>query len=254
MLKIVITLLTISIVGGGSFALYKGTRYQKEAVPTAVKLAELTQQTVEGTTQGTAGEPEVEIVPPIELNLQMDFYAQAPFGNWDYPWQEACEEASILLVANEYFGHNWTVEQFNDQILEMVEWEKDRFGDYWHTTAAQTAEILRDELGLESVVHKNPTLNDVKKILAKGHFIVGFFDGKKLGNPFYKNGGPVYHVMVVKGYKADGKIITHDVGTRRGEDYVYTWATIENALHDYAEPMEDGEKVMLEVLPPGYGF
>ena len=83
------------------------------------------------------------------------------------------------------------------------------------------------------------------------------FEGKVIGNPNYKNGGPVYHAMVIKGYEdktADPgsvqKIITHDVGTRKGEDYVYKWSTLQNALHDWNEPMKNGAKRMLEVLPP----
>jgi len=180
----------------------------------------------------------------------MTFYPQAPFGNWDMPWQEACEEASVLLVANEYKSENWTAEEFNDQILKLVEWEKKTFGDYKHTTVKETARILNEYLGLKTLIYENPTYEDVRKIIARGHFVVMTFDGKKIGNPFYKNGGPVYHAMVIKGYKSGVKVITADVGTRRGEDYVYPWETLQNALHDYAVPMSDGAKRMIEVIPP----
>ncbi len=187
---------------------------------------------------------------PLSLNLDIPFYTQAPFSNWDNPWQEACEEASVLLIANAYYDHNWTREQFNDQILKLVEWEKKRFGDYKHTSVEQTAEILADYLGLKTVIVENPSYEDIMKTLNKGHLIVMTFAGKKIGNPNYKNGGPVYHAMVVKGYKEGKKVITHDVGTRKGENYVYRWSVLQNALHDWAEPIESGEKRMIEVLPP----
>ncbi|MBI4836405.1 MAG: C39 family peptidase [Candidatus Abawacabacteria bacterium] len=186
---------------------------------------------------------------PTELNLKMSFYSQAPFGNWSLPWQEACEEASALLVANMYQKKNWNIDEFNQQILRIVEWEKGHFGAYEHTSVAQTVEMLDQYLGLKSVVHENPTFEDIKKVLAKGHFVIMPLAGRKLGNPFYTNGGPVYHMLVVKGYK-DGKIITHDVGTRRGANYVFTWEIIDNALHDYAEPIEQGDARIIEVLPP----
>lgn len=187
---------------------------------------------------------------PEELNLSAVFYAQAPFGNWDYPWEEACEEASVLLAANAYYGHNWTASQFNDEILKLVDWEVETFGDYVHTTVAQTSQILTEYLRLSVKVHENPSYDDIRSIIANGHLIVAPFAGKLLYNPFYKNGGPVYHMMLIKGYKNGDKIITHDVGTRRGEDYVYKWGVLDNALHDYDEPIESGAQKIIEILPP----
>lgn len=186
---------------------------------------------------------------PQELNLQMTFYPQAPLANWDLPWQEACEEASVLLIANEYQRHQWTVEQFNQQILQMVDWENKTFGDYKHTTMAQTAKILNQYLHLQTKIYRDPDLATIKKVLAKGHFIVMPFAGKELANPYYKNGGPVYHVFVIKGFTADNHLIANDVGTKRGENDLYAWTLLQSAMHDYAEPIDQGAKEMIEVLP-----
>ena len=187
---------------------------------------------------------------PPELNLDAPFYSQAPFGNWDFPWQEACEEASILLAANVYGQHNWTRAQFNDQILQMVAWEKDKFGTYTDTTVAQTAQIVNDYLHLKTITHENPTYEDVQAILQKGHFIVMFFAGKELKNPNFNNGGPTYHALLVKGYKAGQKIITNDVGTKNGANYVYSWSILQSAMHDFDIPIDNGAKRILEILPP----
>jgi hypothetical protein len=135
---------------------------------------------------------------PNELNLDAPFYTQAPFSDWGYPWQEACEEASMLLAANVYGKHNWTRAEFNDQILKMVEWEKKEFGTYLDTTVAQNAKIFNDFLGIKTITHKNPTLDDIKQILNKGHFIIMFVAGKELNNPNFTNGGPIYHAILVK--------------------------------------------------------
>ena len=58
-------------------------------------------------------------------------------------------------------------------------------------------------------------------------------------------------MLVIKGYNAETmQIVTHDVGTRNGEDYVYDWSVIENALHDWHD--DDillGDKKIIEVLP-----
>ena len=42
-------------------------------------------------------------VLPVEYNLAVPFQPQAPFANWDMPYQEACEEAS-LIMADAYFA------------------------------------------------------------------------------------------------------------------------------------------------------
>jgi len=255
---LIIIPIILAILAGSAFAFMSYHKYWKEAVPVAVDFSSIEKtkpqslpESQQGALPGESPETAAGLAEaPSELNLKMTFYAQAPFGNWDYPWQEACEEASILLVANTYFDYQWTREQFNDQILKMVDWENKYFGDYKHTDVDETVVMLKKYLKLDSVVHENPTFEDVQKTLAKGHIIVMTFAGKHLGNPFFKNGGPIYHAMVIKGYKAGEKIITEDVGTRNGEDYVYSWETIDNALHDYYQPIENGAKRMIEVLPP----
>lgn len=259
---IIVAGLAVAIIGGGAYFGLKSFKYAKESVPEPIDSRTLAIAPAQNNLPPRDGEAPGKEVPateetapvipslPEELNLKMTFYSQAPFGNWDYPWQEACEEASVLLVANEYLGRDWTAEEFNEEILKLVDWENETFGDYEHTSVNQTVRILNEYLDLKTLVYDDPTYEDVQKILNRGHFIVMTFAGKRLGNPFYKNGGPLYHAMVIKGYKQKEKIITSDVGTRRGEDYVYSWKTIENALHDYAEPIEDGEKRMIEVIPP----
>lgn len=253
-LKMFFVFAMTALLVSGAYVLYRSWRYAKEPVPAAVNLITYTEksQGIQTPTQtGTQTEQVTtkQTLPP-ELNFKMDFYSQAPFGNWDFPWQEACEEASSLLIANVYYNHHWTITQFNDQILKMVQWEMKNFGDYKDTPVAQIRQMLKEYLGLDSVVHENPTFEDVQRILAKGHLIIMTFAGKKLGNPNYHNGGPIYHAMVIKGYKEGQKVITEDVGTRNGEDYVYDWSVLQNALHDYTNPIESGAKRMIEVLPP----
>lgn len=240
------------IIGVLGLVLFFGARhfipkYFPERVPDAVDFHQVSAVP----TEDVAGvQSEGVSILPKEINLAAPFYSQAPFADWAFPWQEACEEASILLAANVYFDYQWTREQFNDEILKMVDWQEERFGTYLDTTAAQVQEILKDYLSLDSIVHENPTFEDVQTMLNKGHFGVMFFSGKQLNNPNFKNGGPLYHAVLIKGYKGNQRVVTHDVGTRKGENYVYAWKTLEYAMHDFATPIESGEKRMLEILPP----
>lgn len=255
-----IVVLILGAAGVGHYV-FRQLQFQKENVPAAVEISQIerSQQAapgVSGPTQATQAATQEKIQVPAELNLKMTFYSQAPFGDWSEPWQEACEEASILLIANTYYHHDWTRENFRDEILKLVTWEDQNFGDYRNTSAAQISRMLKEYLGLKSVIHADPTFEDVRQVLARGHLIVMTFAGKMIGNPNYKNGGPVYHAMVIKGYKtgaatgATDKVITEDVGTKNGEDYVYSWSTLRRALHDFSDPIESGKKFMIEVLPP----
>lgn len=249
----VAAIFAIIIVSYGLSLLIRKFSYQKENVPVAVNIESIKPTTTSVHRNLPINAPIIKTVAPEipkELNLAMMFYSQAPFVDWSEPWQNACEEASILLVANTYYNHYWTKEQFRDQILALVGWENKNFGDYKSTNAQQISKMLEDFLKLKSIIHINPTFEDVQKILSHGHLIVMTFDGRELGNPFFTNGGPDYHALVIKGYKEGEKVITEDVGTQHGENYVYTWKTLINANHDYTTPIANGAKVMIEVLPP----
>jgi hypothetical protein len=72
--------------------------------------------------------------------------------------------------------------------------------------------------------------------------------GRQLGNPNYKQPGPLYHMLVIKGYKKNGDFITNDSGTRKGADYIYQADVIMQAMHDWnGGKVKTGKKVMLIV-------
>lgn len=259
MIKLFYPILAIVIVLGG-YQIYKYQKYHIPAAPASTSLEEIQKETdkaepetktVESTDSEKVALPPKPGAPAAMLNIDIPFFSQAPHGNWDYPWQEACEEASVLLVANAYQNLNLNVDTFNTELLRLVGWEMDYFGAYEHTSVAQTVEMIKINYGLETVVHENPTFEDFQKILSEGHLIVAPMAGKLLYNPYFKNGGPVYHMIVVKGYDANKmQIVTHDVGTRSGANYVYSWSTISNALHDYhPTDISLGAKKIIEVLP-----
>lgn len=219
--------------------------------PETINFLELQETTIKGVKE----EPSVKPRPAREvrdsLNIEVPFFSQAPHANWDYPWQEACEEASVLNVANLYKAMNLNVDTFNTELLRLVEWEKSYFGGYEHTSIAQTAEMIKLQYNLRTEIHENPSFDDIKKIISNGHIIVAPFAGKLLYNPNFKNGGPNYHMLVIKGYDTEKmQIITNDVGTRKGSNYTYDWTVIENALHDWNEPdITLGAKKIIEVFP-----
>ena len=195
---------------------------------------------------------QIEDQEKTSLNIDIPFYTQAPHSNWDYPWQEACEEASVLLVANAFNGLDLNLEEYNTELLRLVDWEMEVFGAYEHKTVEQTTQMISENYDLETATHANPSFEDIQAILNRGNLIIAPLAGKLLGNPNFRNGGPVYHMLVIKGYDAEKmQIVTHDVGTRNGADYVYSWETIQNALHDWHDnDILEGPSLLIEVVQP----
>lgn len=185
---------------------------------------------------------------PAEINLAVPFTSQAPFGNWDLPYKESCEEASALML--DYFYRNLSLNPAiaNQEILKLVDWQKIKFGAYEDTDAAQTAQMLREYFGYKNVrVSYDISIEDIKKELALGRPVIVPAAGQLLPNPFFRQPGPLYHMLVIKGYK-NGKFITNDPGTRRGADFIYSYEGLYNAIHDWnAGNVYAGRKVMIVV-------
>lgn len=211
-----------------------------------------THSTVETTDPSEPFQPNPESSAiPAEVNLDVHFYSQAPFANWDLPYQEACEEASITLAYNYVTGTTMTAEEFDAKLLELVDWETEYFGYYEHTTIEETAEMLEINFGFTDwEIVEIETANDLKQLLTAGNAIVAPFAGRELGNPNYTDEGPYYHMMVIKGFD-ENYFITNDVGTRMGHNYQYTYETLLNALHDWHdEDIMQGDAKILVLQTP----
>lgn len=212
----------------------------RPSVPAAITLSDI---------QETKPEEVETFVIPDEFNLDMQFYPQAPFANWDMPYQEACEEASVLIAANYIRGREVSRAEFDKELLEIVDFENKYFGSFEHTDVEQTKEIFEKHYNYRSVeIIDNPTIDDIKEQIARGNPVLVPLAGRLIGNPYYTPPGPVYHFLVIKGYTKT-HFITHDVGTKRGEDYTYPFEKLMNNIHDWEEPITSGEKKVLVIHP-----
>ncbi|MFH0821035.1 MAG: C39 family peptidase [Candidatus Peregrinibacteria bacterium] len=170
---------------------------------------------------------------PESVNLSVPFYPQAPDADWSLPWQEACEEASVVLAYYGATGQSITRDEFREELLKIIDWEMKNLGHYEHTNAVETARILKDYYGYTNFeILENPSIDDLKDRLAQGRLIIAPFAGRELGNPFYSGIGPLYHMMVIRGYD-DEHFITNDVGTKRGANFVYPYKRLLNAMHEW---------------------
>lgn len=192
---------------------------------------------------------------PSEVNLAIPFTSQAPHAVWDYVHEETCEEASALMV-DAYFdgralgGPN----QVEEELQKLVSWQKVRFGYFEDTTAQEVGTLLKEYYGYKRVeVVYDISIDDIKNRLREGLPVIVPAHGRILGNPFYTPPGPDYHMLVVRGVTKEGKFVTNDPGTRRGEAYVYHPQVLWQAIHDWnGGDVEGGRKVMIVVYPPEF--
>jgi len=191
-------------------------------------------------------EPEAAL--PAEVNLAIPFTSQAPHQNWDLPYQQFCEEASVLMAASYVKGKVIAGPDDADaKMLAIKNFEETKFGYYEDTNIEETALILRDYFGLANVkTISDPNSEEIKKALAEGKAVILPLAGREIGNPNYRQPGPLYHMLVVKGYTKSGNLITNDPGTRKGADYVYKPEVLLNAVHDWnGGNVDTGRKVMI---------
>ncbi|MEK7073199.1 MAG: C39 family peptidase [Patescibacteria group bacterium] len=191
------------------------------------------------------------VAQPAAYNLAVPWTVQAPFANWTGSYEDGCEEASALMVHYYYSKQVFDSQQESkDELDKIFAWENTRYGYNLNTTAEETATTIREYFGYTTVVvTEEVTAARIKSEIAAGRPVIVPAYGKALNNPNFKNGGPVYHMLVVKGYTAN-TFITDDPGTRKGADYVYPISTILNAAHDWNDgDTEHGRKVMIVVHP-----
>ncbi len=180
---------------------------------------------------------------PEKTLIKVPFMSQAPSQIWDALHEDACEETSLIMVKD--FIQKKPVGTIADQekeIKDLVKYEtKNGYGP--SITLEQLNRIAKDYYGLNSGrVEKNVTIDGIKKELAAGRPVIVGAAGKVLPNPNFKNGGPNYHMLAVKGYE-NGYFITNDPGTRKGENFKYTFDDLYKSIHDWnAKNILNGQK------------
>lgn len=191
---------------------------------------------------------------PKEKNLDVPFMSQAPRSNWDAPYQEACEEASMIMVDAYYRGRTdrLSVDEADRAILELVAYEEKKLGYAEDITAQQVGRIMKDYFGYPNVIIQSLKHPDqIKQAIALGYPVILPAAGQLLGNPNFRNGGPPYHMIVIRGYTPT-LFITNDPGTRNGKGYTYSYETIMKAAHDWTgnkDTIRKGPPMMMVVIP-----
>lgn len=195
---------------------------------------------------------------PASVLIDVPFSPQSPFGDWDQPYKDACEETSVLMAVAWARGETLTPEAARREILNQVAFEEYNFGYHRNTSIAETLKLLGAYYG-----HKNSTLayditvDDIKRELARGYLVIVPLSGEILANPYFRQ-TPAYHMLVIRGYDDEKEqFITNDPGTIYGRGYGYGYNHLYQAIHDwegYERDVKLGRKGMIIVRPEGKTF
>ena len=201
---------------------------------------------------------------PEKFKLEVPFISQAPaiYGEkhnqpkWDDDHNEACEEAAIIIAHYFLTGKELTPEIADGQILAMLDFQEKNYGERnKDLEAEETAKLIKDFYGCKNVeVKYDISIEDIKKEInagkavilpAAGRLLFGpLKDGK---NPYYRDPGPFYHMVVAIGWDDDkGEMIVNDPGTRNGESFSFGYDVLDSALHEWnSGEVLEGRKAMI---------
>lgn len=185
---------------------------------------------------------------PEKFLLEIPFYSQAPFSKWDAFHEDMCEEASILNAAYYLLGKKPSLEKYEQELQDMQKAEKKEIGEWKSTTIAQIKKVADTyfEGKIKSKIIESPTIDEIQTEVATENPVIVPLSGRDIGNPNFTPPGPVYHMLVIKGYD-EKNFITNDVGTRKGNSYVYKKEVLIKNMHDWnkTDIHKGGKKVLV---------
>lgn len=209
------------------------------------------------TTPAAAITPTPTPKPKVVL-YNVPFAPQAPYAVWDDLHNEACEEASMIMADSFFHKKLLDKDIMENKIQDLVKWEE-KNGYTVDVTSDEVVKILMNRFSLNAEVKTVSRADDIISELNRGNLVIIPAAGRLLKNPNYKTPGPLYHMLLVRGYDLNSReIITNDPGTRKGEGYRYPYDVLFNAIHDWPkqgrgkddvseEEMNSGQKVMIVV-------
>lgn len=238
------------IIIGGTLLIWRNQELHEESlliIPAVVREEE--EQVIAVPVKETEPAP----LPQSFLISDVPFIVQAPFGEWSDPmFQDACEEASILMAQAWVSRQPLSKERAKKEIAALAKQEEKRFGHSVDTSIDDTRALLAEFFSVTGEVNRGVTITDIQEAVASGTLVIMPTDGRKLKNPNFKQPGPSRHMLVIIGYDTVTKeFIVNDPGTRKGEGYRYPEAVLFDAILDYPTGKHvvatSTDKVMLTV-------
>jgi hypothetical protein len=201
----------------------------------------------------------VPVQKPNAKPQKVEFFSQAPFADWDdIRQQDGCEEAVMLMAYLWRSDTNFNKNQFLDALLDLTNFETEKFGAHNDIHVEDMATVMAEKLGITDAYTVTDsdliTIAYLEELLDAGNLVIVPTQGKRLGNPNFSGEGPERHALLLLGYdRQNAEFIVHDPGTRKGENYRYPESVLLNAIYSYPTghklPVLVEEKAIL-VVPP----
>lgn len=190
--------------------------------------------------------------------ISVPFVLQAPQGKWIQPYEDACEEAVMVML--DAWAHGDTrdripADEADQRILEIVSLEREVLGYDRDTNIAAIARLINEYGTFEAYAVRNPSREDIKAEIDGGRPVVMPVWGKMLmkANPYFSRPGPTYHTILVTGYDdAKEQFIVQEPGVGRGRNFRYPYKTVMDGMADLkvgkdGRPVAGGERFVLFV-------
>jgi hypothetical protein len=183
------------------------------------------------------------------------FIPQSPEKNWQEPWQDSCEEASLLTVKYYYQKTTPSLPTLLNDYQHIFSYENQN-GWTHDVNLKQISQISSILFKLKPIIVINPTIDNIKEYLLQDVPVIVPANGKILyqENKHFKSEGPWYHNLVILGYDdATAQFTVHDVGTQFGAYYKYSYSLLMSSIHDFPpsgnkEDINTGDKKILILL------
>ena len=172
----------------------------------------------------------------VTHTIPVPFTPQAPEKNWEQPWQDACEEASVVMVDTLYQNKTLDTQEAQRRILEIFTIKEQYFGASLDESVETLSSLINLFLPWEAQVVYSPTLNEIISELSQNRPVIAPVHGADLHNPHFYSDSVQYHMLVLSGYDPNTKeFITQEPGTQYGLDYRYPYDTIMNAIVNHGQ-------------------
>lgn len=171
--------------------------------------------------------------------LNVPFTPQVPDGNWSPPWNNACEESSVIMVERYYLGdqrQRIPPAEAKALMRPLFRWEDRVFGGNADTNAERTARLINEYTSFEATIVRNPSPEAIEAELNADRPVITLNYGIALNNPRhrFRRGGSGYHMMVLTGYDhARNQFAVNDPELSEGLDYPYSYDKILSTLGDF---------------------
>lgn len=164
-----------------------------------------------------------------EVILSVPFSPQAPDAHWVEPWENACEETSIVMIHAYYTGQTLNKNTAKVNILSVLRNKNKNEGKSKDESPEKVVNMMNRTGQWSAHVEKSFDVEKIKKEINEKRPVLVPFDATKVNNPNFQS-NIVYHMVVVIGYDDEKQIfLVHDPGTSRGEKFQYGYTELKEA-------------------------